>query len=76
MISILQTHTMDRAFSTVLHRCFFTHKKLQSVLNYADLPLSISYYRLLCKMLFRINVSIKKKERPTGDLRFYSCFLL
>ena len=53
---------MDRAFSTVLHRCFFTHKKLQSVLNYADLPLSISYYRLLCKMLFRINVSIKKRK--------------
>ena len=39
---------MDRAFSTVHHRCFFPHKKLQTVLNYVDLPLSISYYWLKC----------------------------
>ena len=49
---------MDREFNTVQHHCFF-----QSVLNYVDLPLSISYYRLLCKMLFRINFCINK-ERP------------
>ena len=67
---------MDRAFITVLHLCFFTPKKLQSVLNYADLPLNISYCRLLCKMLFRINVTIKKRKthRWGGDLMFYLCF--
>ena len=53
---------MDRAFSTVNHSCFFPYKKLQSVLNNVDLPLSISYYRLLGKMLFRINVSVKKRK--------------
>ena len=64
---------MDRVFSKVLHRCFFTHKKLQSVLNYADLPLSISYYRLLRKMLFRINVGIKdRKTHRWGEILCFS----
>ena len=76
LISILQTHTMDRAFSRVLHRCFFTHKKLQSWLNSADLPLSISYYRLLCKMLFRINVSIKKRKTHRRSYVLFMFFVI
>ena len=46
------------------------------MLNYAALPLSISYYRLLCKILIRINVSIKKRKthRWGGDLMFHLCF--
>ena len=31
-----------------------------SVFNDVDLPLSISYYRLHCKMMFRINICIEK----------------
>ena len=46
------------------------------MLNCADLPLSISCYRLLCKTLLRINVSIKKRKthRWGGDLMFYLPF--
>ena len=59
---------MDRAFSTVQHRCFFPHKNLLSVLNDIDLLLHISYYRVLCQMLLRINVCIKKrKTHPLGS---------
>ena len=43
----------------VHRRCFFPHKK-QSMFNYVDLLLCISYKRLLCKILF-VNI---KKERP------------
>ena len=41
---------------------FSPNQKLQSVFNDVDLSLSISYYRPLCKMLFRINVCIKKER--------------
>ena len=68
---------MDRAFSTVHHRCFFPHIMLQSGFNYADLPFGMSYYRLLRKMLFRINVSIKKIKTPVGgDLMFIYVFVV
>ena len=53
-------------FSTVHHRCFFPHKKLQSVFDDGDLPLSISYYSIIgytVSNAARINVCIKK-ERP------------
>ena len=44
--------------------------------NGVDLPLSISYYRLLCKMLFRINVSIKKRETHRRSYVLFMFFVI
>ena len=55
LISILQTDTMERAFSKVHHRCFSPHKKLRPVFNDVNLPLKMSCNR-------QIYVCIKKEE--------------
>ena len=72
LIAVCKKSLSNKSLSTVLHRCFFPHKKLQSVLNYTDLPLSISYYRLLCKTKTKkknanVHVAENVKQRPLGS---------